>query len=165
MEDKTMGRKRKVDEVSMTVVDAISSAQSDLQELFDECDNWKSGMEGTGLENSNKYSMLDDVCSTLESAISELDSIDTSTVSGLDELTFKCILRYKRQKSRADRTSDIVSYLECAVGKIEDRVSELEDLPETDEMEEQINNLNEIKDYIESATSDLESADYPGMYS
>jgi len=54
---------------------------SELDSLKDEISSWKSNLEGTNLENSNKYQMLDE-------AESNMDNIDVGSVSveSLDDI-------------------------------------------------------------------------------
>ena len=47
----------------------------DVQELFDELENWKSGMERTNVENTYKYEQLDKACEVLEDIISDLEAV------------------------------------------------------------------------------------------
>jgi hypothetical protein len=47
----------------------------DIQDIFDEVENWKSGMEGTNLENTYKYEQLEQACEGLEEIISELEDL------------------------------------------------------------------------------------------
>ena len=57
--------------------DAVASIQdgaSVVGEIKDELENWKGNMEGTALENTQKYSDLDEAISSLESGQSEVES-------------------------------------------------------------------------------------------
>src|SRR3989304_6047287 len=48
------------------VVRNLEVNTSEIEELYDEIDQWASGMEGTGLENTQKYSDLDECRSQLD---------------------------------------------------------------------------------------------------
>lgn len=51
-------------------------AKSIVEELFDEMENWRDGMEGTGLENTAKYNVVSEACDNLEEIKSQLEDID-----------------------------------------------------------------------------------------
>lgn len=85
------------------LIDVDSGA---IEELYDEIDNWASGMEGTNLENTQKYQTLDECRNNLDSARSYIDQIDT----GIDD----------------DQTvQDIIDQVDSAVQDMEDADSEL----------------------------------------
>lgn len=69
---------------------ARESAVSVVNELFDEIDNWKSNMEGTNLENTGKYSELEDCAGELETAQGDLEdasvAFDATVKRTTDEL-------------------------------------------------------------------------------
>lgn len=73
-----------MDNLQKEIEDAIETAKSTavdgINELKDEIDNWKSGLEGTNLENSSKFSELEDCVSALEDLESEVDSLDASNI-------------------------------------------------------------------------------------
>ena len=81
---------------------------SEVESLLDELENWKSGMEGTNLESTSKYQMLDEAVTYLQEAVDQLSSLPS-----------------------------------------------IEDL---DSIEEVIN-------YLDDVISNLESVEFPGMYS
>ena len=47
----------------------------DVQQLYDEIESWKSGMEGTNLESTYKYEQLEQACEGLEEIVSELEDL------------------------------------------------------------------------------------------
>jgi DNA repair exonuclease SbcCD ATPase subunit len=55
-------------------VDTATSL-SDIDGLVDEIESWKSGLEGTNFEGSDKYSTLESTLESLESAQSSLESL------------------------------------------------------------------------------------------
>lgn len=62
---------------------AVSKVQDGIQEIEDikgELEEWKSGMEGTGLENTEKYQELDSAISGIEDAlpgdVSDLENVE-----------------------------------------------------------------------------------------
>lgn len=52
----------------------IAEGIAEIEELKDEIVSWKEGMEGTNLEQTAKYSELEECADQLENAVSELDS-------------------------------------------------------------------------------------------
>lgn len=86
---------------------------SELEGLKDEVDEWRSGMEGTNLENTEKYEQLGECCDALDNAVCELE-IEIN-IDGTDE-------------------EDVASQ------------------------------LNTLADEIESAVSEIECIEFPGMY-
>jgi predicted nucleic acid-binding Zn-ribbon protein len=76
--------------------------------LRDEIESWKSNLEGTNLEASNKYQMLSDAYDALESGVSSLEGIDTSVA--------------------AESKDDLVDTLEERSNEIEQALSELENV-------------------------------------
>ena len=81
---------------------------SGIEELRDEIENWKSGMEGTNLENSSKYEELSECYNNLDNAISSLEGIDIDVELG--ELT---------PEELADRFQEYVDEIENAVYELE----------------------------------------------
>ncbi len=56
--------------------EALSSfniASEKIERIKDELENWKNGMEGTNLENTNKYMELEDVVKSLDKAWNHID--------------------------------------------------------------------------------------------
>lgn len=56
----------------------VEEAKTDVEELRDEIENWKSGMEGTNLENTAKYTALEECYDNLDEIVSNLE-ISTET--------------------------------------------------------------------------------------
>ena len=81
----------------------------EIECLKDEIENWKSGMEGTNLENSNKYSELEECFGYLESAVSELESL--SFDSEINEETDPEELK--------DRLQEFVDTLQASIDELE----------------------------------------------
>lgn len=77
------------DELRSAVETAIDQVKQDhvgdIEELRDEIENWKTGLEGTNLENSQKYSDLDECYNELDNLLSEIDSMSADDLD-LDSL-------------------------------------------------------------------------------
>jgi chromosome segregation ATPase len=98
--------KEKAEEIEIDV--------SELEGLKDEIDEWESSMEGTNLENTEKYEQLGECCDALDNAVCELEGIEIN-IDGTDE-------------------------------------------------EDVANQLDTLADEIESAVSEIEYIEFPGMY-
>ena len=82
---------------------------SEIECLRDEIENWKSGMEGTNLENSSKYSDLEECYDSLENGISELEDLDFEIEIGEKETP----------NELAERMQEFIYDLENAIGDLE----------------------------------------------
>ena len=60
--------------------------KTEVESLFDEIDQWKSGMEGTNFEASQKYSDLEECATALEEIKDKLDELDFS-ITTPDDVT------------------------------------------------------------------------------
>jgi seryl-tRNA synthetase len=97
-----------VKELSQRVA-GISYDLSEVESLAEEIGNWRDGMSGTGLENTGKYSEVEDCASELEGI--ETEPVD---VSSLDE---KASL--EDLESFADECEEASSGLDSAADEIE----------------------------------------------
>lgn len=59
----------------------LDDAKSIIEELRDEIEQWKTGMEGTNLENTQKYQDLEECYSTLDDAVSNLENMELDSIS------------------------------------------------------------------------------------
>lgn len=57
-----------------TAIDTIHGAIDEIRELQDEIGNWKSGLEGTNLENSSKFTELEECYDFLEDVLYEIEN-------------------------------------------------------------------------------------------
>jgi len=178
-----MGSYKTVTE-KMTVRDALDN-YSDIAELKSELEQWKEGMDGTGLENTEKYQTLSDSIDALEKG----DDIETAAGNielpeelESQEITFTYMRPYgKDPMTRAQRLSYCCASISAAVDAIRDYEPEEpepiheEDEPETDEetgMEDSHQEDEEPEpwdvpsevDDIQSALDELENVEFPGMY-
>ena len=82
---------------------------SEIECLKDEIENWRDGMQGTNLENSDKFSQLEDCVSYLETAVDSLGGFEFLYDEGWDE-------------------DELTTELEECVQLIEEATSELENV-------------------------------------
>lgn len=59
----------------------VSDAKDLVQELHDEIEQWKSGMDGTNLESTGKYQELEECESSLQEIIDALEGCDFGSTS------------------------------------------------------------------------------------
>jgi hypothetical protein len=93
LEDKKTKKADKI-EAANSIIREVSL--EDVESLRDELESWRDGMSGTNLENTEKYSMLEEAISALESVETEFDE-----VGAVDEI-----------EHIADRMDDVINELE-----------------------------------------------------
>lgn len=64
-------------------VSLLEDAQSMIEELRDEMDNWRDGLSGTNLENSELYERLEEASGNLDDATNDISSA-ISTAEGVE---------------------------------------------------------------------------------
>jgi len=176
-----MAKWKKVEE-ELTVSDALEYATSDLRSLADEMDEWRSNMEGTNLEYTDKYERVSECADTLEEQTDELEELEsdlkelaTSEHVNLDK-TIKVVWSkpYSRYESRPTRLNHITAYLEAVKeelkeqkDRISEKIEESKDHEQTEEAEKLEEVVEQLEEYIDSLTNilgELESVEFPGMY-
>ena len=70
MSSKNPSRRERLDKA----IEEIQAQLFIIEELRDEIDNWKSNLEGTNLENTSKYTELEECHDALESLHDEIES-------------------------------------------------------------------------------------------
>jgi len=102
------------------ISDSVSAEPdySELEGLKEEMESWRDGMQGTGLENSNKYQMCEDAINALESAVSTLESMSYDAPDLEDELT--------EGESLDDKRTETVEAMQNVIDELETAISELE---------------------------------------
>lgn len=176
--------KRKRVEETLTVNDALEKALSDLQQLSDEMDSWRSNMEGTNLEYTMKYEQVSECADILMEQASNLEDVKDEIQSleeiNLDEFIHVVFLKpYSRYESRQTRLDRVLAYLhgvkdelEAEKDTLEEKVDELEEIEEqTKEQTEQMEKLESVVDTLqdclnelEDIVTELEYVDFPTMY-
>jgi methyl-accepting chemotaxis protein len=160
----------------------LDNAKSDLQELADEMDNWRSNMEGTNLEYTQKYQDVSDCADTLQDQLGSLEDV-VSTIEdmkGFDLQKTATVTFYETKKpSRRDRLDMVVAYLNEAKDELQDQVDEMrekvrqleeldvltpEQKEEMEKLEESADSMEDQLNELDNIISELESVDFPGMY-
>lgn len=143
-----MSKSYKVVDSDGTPEDLVTMAVSELHELGDEVEQWKSGMEGTNLEQSEKYNMLEEAYGQL----TEVNEPSVDTWPHHDariHFTVEIPKRKSRSPSRTVRVTNATGKVAAVINFYES----LDDQPE--EVTDLVEQLREI--------ADLE-VELPGMY-
>lgn len=75
-EERPTSRAERLSSVLDDLESALEDAKSEVESLRDEIEEWKGGMEGTNLENTEKYQTLSDCYDALEDMLSRLEDIE-----------------------------------------------------------------------------------------
>jgi len=74
-----------------TALDKIREGLDEINDIKSGLEDWRDGLQGTNLENSDLYSRLDEACDTLDEqtsaiddALNELDSVEIPRGFGRD---------------------------------------------------------------------------------
>lgn len=135
---------------------------TDIEALRDEMQEWVSNMSGTGLENTNKYSMAEEASNTLDNVDNiEIDNLWNVIPEEEREAIKHSMVKYtefvpkarRQSTSRATRLSNEVGRIRAGLEWLEKEV-----VPKYKELQEAI-------DEIESQVTDLESVEFPTMFS
>lgn len=167
-----MARKSKYRTTHNLSVDSLLRDYSDVESLKDELESWKDGMEGTNLENSQKFSDLDEACSALEAAFDKFEEATgelgdmvklegyAEKVKPILEKTVPFIVDTHPRKSRSDRNDEVMRSIRAGVDELSTLVETLEG---KDEMELH-DAVQQIIDDFEEGLGELENVSFPGMY-
>lgn len=99
-----------LEKVASTATSILSNVDSSaVQELYDEIDSWKSNLEGTNLENTSKYSELEECCDALQELIDGIDDIESKVELGDDVKTMSAV---ERREAVVDHIEGIIDELE-----------------------------------------------------
>lgn len=169
------GHKQK--EIKTTACAALEDVKSEVECLRDEMEEWASGMEGTGLESTQKYETITNTYEELESAYNELEQVEISeeVLPHLEkEITFTESHKYgNRGNSRNTRCMNVCSALTAVkehVGTVEQEMQDKIDTDIEDEVDspeelvDQQNEVGQMSTDIQGALDYLESVEFPGMY-
>ena len=157
---------------TFTVADGLDT--SEIEELKDEMEIWRSNMDGTALENTQKYqdvSQAEDELGKVDeirfdeiwSALGDLDGLDEETLGKIEYQCSQLKVRSKRQyPSRATRLSNACAMIEGALEALKNHLEGLElgDLEEPGRISEATNLIDDILNII----NDFDGVEFPGMY-
>lgn len=164
-----MGKHSKFKTEDYCIADAVSGGFSELEELASECrEMFDNASEG--LQQTQRLQTFDETASTLE-GLSE-----PNVPEYVGELRFQVRLeipnRPRRGLSRATRCANAVALLQGALEAVQERISQWESDRDEEgasevqvaENQEHIDEAQELANELESAISNAEGAEFPGMY-
>ena len=144
-------------EITESNKDAFETAQSELECLRDEMDEWRSSIEGTNLEYSDKYERIEECHDSLDSAVQSLEYIDSDR---LDDRGVQFYIEKKRNEPRWLRCNNAYARLEAVKDFLETLRDDYE-IPMTREQEQE---LHSDIDLLEDAIDEISCIDFPVMF-
>jgi len=143
--------------ISETINDALESAKSEIEELYDEMDSWRDSMgDSEGLSQTEKFERVEEAAGGLEQAKDNLEYVDLSGLN-LEPSTVEFVEIRKRGYPRWVRCANAAAKIEAVRDLLQKEVDDTEAVEMTDKLEEQIG-------YLDDAFSDLECVEFPGMF-
>jgi uncharacterized protein (UPF0147 family) len=160
-----MGRTRKWGTfvVKNAVGKAFEDAISELQSLRDEMVEWRDNMEGTSLENTEKYEDVSEVADSLESL--EIDYLNLpGCINSSAEISYQEIRR--KGFPRWVRLSNAISALEAVKNFVDAEVEHYENMEPTAEMDPTaiVEDLRDFSDSLGNIIDECSGIVFPGMY-
>lgn len=134
--------KTKFKEVKGTIGDEFEGGTSDVEGLKEEMENWRDGLQGTNLENSDKFQQIEDAIDLLDRGIGELEAIEIPDEVTGNEVIYNIVTS---SKSRATRLSNAIAAFRAIAGCFDED--------------------SDYIDLIDSAITELENVDFPTMFS
>lgn len=151
--------KYRVQQEEGTVEECTSEA--DLQTLAEEMTNWRDNMAGTALEQTQKFSTVEEAANQLEELVSRLEGVDVpDDCLALKVSWSELTPRSKRRSiSRATRAANIGNQLEAAASALNSWA-----LPGPNISEEEVEQAEEAATELEEIAGELGSIEFPGMF-
>lgn len=150
--------KRRTQEISYNVEDAIEDVRSRLEDLGSEMRNWFDNMPES-FQNADKGQRVDECATALEDASA---SIEDAPASCSLLPSFIVLQGTKRRQSRAERRDEAMDILRATVEHIQQYTEGPTKLDAmTDEIKDE---WEEFASSIESVIDLAEQAEFPGMY-
>jgi hypothetical protein len=134
-----------------TVADAISSAQSTIEELRDELQSWLDGMP-ENLQSSSKAEEIQEAIDGLTTFADECEE----PPEALQDLECTYTQSPKKRQSRRIRRDDASSLMSGALAAVQSFIEENPDHDDFDDLSEYASNL-------ESWLSAIDDVNFPGM--
>jgi len=159
-----MGKYKQVRE-KFTVGDGLDA--SEIGDLRDEMQEWVDNMGGTALENTSRYQMAEEAVDLLSRVDDvQFDDIwdainNTECLTGdLKNLEYEVVIfkvKSRRQyPSRGYRLSNTISIINGALECLRDFLEPYE--------AEEVGEVREVIDEVESIVQELDGLEFPGMY-
>lgn len=181
-----MGRKRAIEELTVPLFDAVTTALDDIGSLRDEMEEWRDNLDNANMSHMPKYEEVSEAVDALDSATDYLSADDTPDI--LRQVPVRFAQSTKKRMSRGDRMANVTAILYAIQTAVQDMGEKLDDeqdgvsekLAETDPpvseeerlvMEGRLDTLDELKgeveDFnqnVEEVISNAEGVCFPGMY-
>jgi len=136
-----------------TATSIISGAYSDIIDLCEELSSWRDNIQGTGLENTDRYNTLDDAVSTLE-------NISEPTIpEWFNNFKILRLPNLERHRSRTTRASNAKADIDAVVEEVSQILDIDNKIPK--EMKDEI---QECLNQIENDFNEVENVEFPSMY-
>jgi chromosome segregation ATPase len=135
---------------------ALGEAFSEIESLRDEMEEWKSSLEGTNFEQTERYSRIEEAQDTLDDALNSQPDVPDS-LAGLEVEWHEGVKKSKRRgPSRAARLGNASNAIGAVIDLLTDKDSEDPDAG-ADETTSLLSQLEEIRDNIDGV-------EFPGMF-
>lgn len=141
-----MSKSYKLVQDTGTPRDLVYNAIQDIEDMKGELEEWRDGLEGTGLSGSEKYSSLSEAIDTMEQVNISTPHEWPHTTARIS-YTFSTPRRTKRRPSRQVRFDNAMSQIQAVI----DFYSNLDDAEEHRELIDELENC-------------IVSVEIPGMY-
>lgn len=144
----------KTEQVKLTVAETLNCAEVEM--LHGEMEEWSNNMDGSGLENTQKFEDVSACADTLECASDLEEALSTVREAleggslGSKELTYSLMVNKNRKRgpSRAVRLGNELTALRHGIEAAEEYFEEVTEA------------IEEIKGHLD----ELEGVDFPGMF-
>lgn len=116
-----------------TIGTAAGDSLADLEALRDEMAEWRDGMEGTGLENTEKFQTVSEVADGLDAAYEYAQSaLEDEVLQGsIEELPITLNTQVNKDKrrgnSRAVRAANVASIFDSIIDRLNEMANDSED--------------------------------------
>lgn len=161
-----MVRKKQPDKTD-NVIDAISRAKEEVTSLKEELESWHDGMEGTNLENTQKYCTLEDAISELDEIKTELDSFGYGDLpEDVDMVVWKPLPRKASRAARASYAAVILESAAIVLAEWEDKHPEPgeDDEKAGEQWDIHVGACKELAADLDAQAERLQGVEFPGMY-
>jgi hypothetical protein len=140
---------------TVSLADAVSEAFSEISSLAEEMREWADNMEEK-FSATQKYETVSETADTLEN----ISEVEVDTELSAVTVTLQDPKPQRRGYSRADRCAQACDILDACVSALEDYAS----TDDTNRTDAQAEAADELRNELDSAKSDAEGVEFPGMY-
>ena len=146
----------------MNVYNLVSDASDEAEGLKEELENWRDGMSGTNLENTEKFAEIEEAINQLDTAYSTLqEALDYNEELMTDINANESLIK---PKSRPKRLSRIIANISNVIERLDETIEGLE--KEADKSGDEAtltrkDELNDFKDEVGRTLDELEAVEIP----